>query len=325
MFLKIQNRLFLSFNAVFLIFIFPLTLKAQSDYPNKPIKFVIPFAAGTDQMTRPLLQSLSEKLGQPIVIDYQPGAATSIGASYVYRSKPDGYTLFLGTMASHVLNKLTYKKLNYDPDSLSVVGMIGVIPSYLLVRVDSPLKSVEDLIYAAKHSSGGLSYGTHAIGGPNHLVGEIFRIKAGIKELVHVPYKGLRESSADLLTGRIDFMWDAGAITLVQQGKLRVLGVAYPERWPTLPNVPTMAEAGFPDVTISGFYMIAAAPGTPNAILDKLNDALRYVLVETEMKKRIFDLNIIPRAMSRQETAAFMKVQSEKWTPVMKSLDINLD
>ncbi|NBS74162.1 MAG: tripartite tricarboxylate transporter substrate binding protein [Betaproteobacteria bacterium] len=313
------------FKAAFLLFLFPLALKAQTDYPNKPIKFVIPFAAGTDQMTRPLLQSLSEKLGQPIVIDYQPGAATSIGASYVYRSNPDGYTLFLGTMASHVLNKLIYKKLNYEPDALSVVGMIGVIPSYLLVRADSPLRSVEDLIHAAKNSSGGLSYGTHAIGGPNHLVGEIFRIKAGVKEFVHVPYKGLRESSTDLLTGRIDFMWDAGAITLAQQGKLRALAVAYPERWPTLPNVPTMAEAGYPDVTISGFYMIAAAPATPNAILDKLNDTLRSVLNESDMKKRILDLNILPRAMSRSETTSFMKVQSEKWTPIMKSLNINLD
>ena len=301
------------------------TSLAQTDYPNKPIKLVFPFGPGAEVTTRAVLKSMSDKLGQPFIIDFKPGASTNIGAAYVAQAAPDGYTLFFSTIGSNVLNKLLQKNLSYDPDSLIPIGLIGQVSSYLIVRNDSPFKSVDDLVKAAKTTPTGLSYGTHAIGGPNHLVGELFKNKAGIKELVHVAYKGLNESSTDLIAGRIDFMWDAGAIRLVEQGRLRALAVAYPERWPTLPNLPTMAELGFPEVSLTAFGGIHAPPKTPPHIVDKLSSALISALTETEIKKRVLEGNMVSKPMSKQETAEFIKGLTLKWAPIVKSLNISLE
>jgi tripartite-type tricarboxylate transporter receptor subunit TctC len=218
-----------------------------------------------------------------------------------------------------------HKNLTYDPDSLVPIGLIGQVSSYLIVRNDSPFKSVDDLVKAAKAAPTGLSYGTHAIGGPNHLVGELFKNKAGIKELVHVAYKGLNESSTDLIAGRIDFMWDAGAIRLVEQGRLRALAVAYPERWPTLPNLPTMAELGYPEVTLTAFGGIHAPAKTPAHIVDKLSSALMSALTEPEVKKVVLQGNMVSKPMSKQETGEFIKGLTVKWAPIVKSLNISLD
>jgi tripartite-type tricarboxylate transporter receptor subunit TctC len=298
---------------------------AQSDYPNKPIKLIFPFGPGAEVTTRAVLKSMSDKLGQPFIIDFKPGASTNIGAALATQAAPDGYTLFFSTIGSNVLNKLLHKNLTYDPDSLVPIGLIGQVSSYLIVRNDSPFKSVDDLVKAAKSTPTGLSYGTHAIGGPNHLVGELFKNKAGIKELVHVAYKGLNESSTDLIAGRIDFMWDAGAIRLVEQGRLRALAVAYPERWPTLPNLPTMAELGYPEVTLTAFGGIHAPAKTPAHIVDKLSSALMSALTEPEVKKVVLQGNMVSKPMSKQETAEFIKGLTVKWSPIVKSLNISLD
>jgi tripartite-type tricarboxylate transporter receptor subunit TctC len=298
---------------------------AQSDYPNKPIKLIFPFGPGAEVTTRAVLKSMSDKLGQPFIIDFKPGASTNIGAALAAQAAPDGYTLFFSTIGSNVLNKLLHKNLTYDPDSLVPIGLIGQVSSYLIVRNDSPFKSVDDLVKAAKSTPTGLSYGTHAIGGPNHLVGELFKNKAGIKELVHVAYKGLNESSTDLIAGRIDFMWDAGAIRLVEQGRLRALAVAYPERWPTLPNLPTMAELGYPEVTLTAFGGIHAPAKTPAHIVDKLSSALMSALTEAEVKKVVLQGNMVSKPMSKQETAEFIKGLTVKWSPIVKSLNISLD
>jgi len=298
---------------------------AQSDYPNKPIKLIFPFGPGAEVTTRAVLKSMSDKLGQPFIIDFKPGASTNIGAALAAQAAPDGYTIFFSTIGSNVLNKLLHKNLTYDPDSLVPIGLIGQVSSYLIVRNDSPFKSVDDLVKAAKSTPTGLSYGTHAIGGPNHLVGELFKNKAGIKELVHVAYKGLNESSTDLIAGRIDFMWDAGAIRLVEQGRLRALAVAYPERWPTLPNLPTMAELGYPEVTLTAFGGIHAPAKTPAHIVDKLSSALMSALTEPEVKKVVLQGNMVSKPMSKQETAEFIKGLTVKWSPIVKSLNISLD
>jgi len=298
---------------------------AQSDFPNKPIKLIFPFGPGAEVTTRAVLKSMSDKLGQPFIIDFKPGASTNIGAALAAQAAPDGYTLFFSTIGSNVLNKLLHKNLTYDPDSLVPIGLIGQVSSYLIVRNDSPFKSVDDLVKAAKSTPTGLSYGTHAIGGPNHLVGELFKNKAGIKELVHVAYKGLNESSTDLIAGRIDFMWDAGAIRLVEQGRLRALAVAYPERWPTLPNLPTMAELGYPEVTLTAFGGIHAPAKTPAHIVDKLSSALMSALTEPEVKKVVLQGNMVSKPMSKQETAEFIKGLTVKWSPIVKSLNISLD
>ncbi|MEI6382063.1 MAG: tripartite tricarboxylate transporter substrate binding protein [Betaproteobacteria bacterium] len=299
---------------------------AQSDYPNRPVKIVVPFGAGgmSDGLTRLFAKELSNKLGQPFVLDFKPGAATNIGAAAVFNSPSDGYTLFVSTMASNALNKWTYKKLAFDPDAFSNVGIMGVVTSFVVVRPESPFKSVEDLIRAAKANPQGLSYGTHGAGGPNHMITELFRSQSGIQQLVHVPYKGL-ESHVDLMAGRIDFMIDGAAINLVQSGKLRAIAVTYPRRWPTQPNIPTMAEQGYPQVTLSAFFGLCAPPNTPASILEKLNAVMRDVARNPDIEKALLSTNIMPMAATRQETTDFIKQQSEKWGPILKSLNISFD
>lgn len=304
----------------------PLYSAAQADYPNRPVKVIIPFDAGglTDSLTRLYAKELQEKFGQPFVIEFKPGASTNIGAAALANSAPDGYTLFVSTLASNALNKWSYKSLPYDPDKFSEIGIMGINTFYVVVRPDSPYNSVQDLVKSARESSAGLIYGSHGNGGVNHLVTELFRSKTGIRELVHVPYKG-PTSHIDLMAGRIDFMIDGAAINFVQSGKLKALAVAFPKRWPTQPNIPTMAEAGFPDVTIMTFFGLSAPPNTPAPILDRLNQAMRSIAERPDIEKRLQALNMMPMSSSRQETTSFIKAQSAKWGPVLKSLNISFD
>jgi tripartite-type tricarboxylate transporter receptor subunit TctC len=304
-----------------------LGASAQADYPNRPVKIIVPFSAGgmSDGLTRMFAKELQERLGQPFVLDFRPGAATNIGAAAVASAAPDGYTLFVSTMASHALNKWSYRSLSYDPDTMANVGMIGVLTSFLVVRPDSPFKTVDDLVRAAKTNPNGLSYGTHGAGGPNPLIAELLRSRAGIKTMVHVPYRGLPQSSVDLIGGRIDFMIDGASINLVESGRLRALAVTYPKRWPTQPSIPTMGEAGFPDVTMTAFFGIAAPANTPPAILNKLNEVLRTIGVNPEIEKRMLAMNVMPMPVGRVETTDFIRVQSEKWRPVLKDLNITFD
>jgi len=309
------------------VFTLPGTASAQQDYPNKPVKVIVPFTAGgvTDNISRLFANELATRLGQPFVLDFRPGGSTNIGAGIAAASPPDGYTLFVSTIASNALNKWTYKKLSYDPDAFAAVGMMGLLPSFMVVRQDSPYNSVQEVARAARENPNGLTFGSHGNGGANHLITELFKSKAGLDKLLHVPYKGANESSLDLISGRIDFMIDGSHVNLVKAGRLKALAVASPRRWPTQPAVPTMAEAGFPDVTIMTFFGLSAPPGTPAPVLEKLNAAMRAIAADPEVEKKALALNVMPMPATRQETADFIRQQSEKWGPVLKSLNIAFD
>jgi len=300
------------------------SVHAQSNYPNRPVKVVVPFPTGglADSLTRLYTKELTEKFGQPFVLDYKPGAATNIGASYVAQSPADGYTLLLTTIATNGLNKWAGRPLDFDPYGFAEIGLLGVNTLYVMVPMQSPYKSIADLVRAAKENSAGLSYGSFGSGGPNHLIAEVFRRSAGISKLLHVPYKGTNEAVIDLIAGRIDFMIDGSTINLVASEKLRALAVVYTSRWPTQPNVPTMIELGYPDVTMSTYFGLAAPANTPPVILEKLNDALKIIANSPEVEKRLSSLNVMPLKVGRAEAMQFMRRQSDKWGPVLKSLDI---
>jgi len=300
------------------------SVHAQSNYPNRPVKVVVPFPTGglADSLTRLYTKELTEKFGQPFVLDYKPGAATNIGASYVAQSPADGYTLLLTTIATNGLNKWAGRPLDFDPYGFAEIGLLGVNTLYVMVPMQSPYKSIADLVRAAKENSAGLSYGSFGSGGPNHLIAEVFRRSAGISKLLHVPYKGTNEAVIDLIAGRIDFMIDGSTINLVASEKLRALAVVYTSRWPTQPNVPTMIELGYPDVTMSTYFGLAAPANTPPVILEKLNDALKIIANSPEVEKRLSTLNVMPLKVGRAEAMQFMRRQSDKWGPVLKSLDI---
>ena len=297
---------------------------AQTEYPNRPVKIIIPFPVGglSDSLARLYGKELSERLGQPFIVESKPGASTNIGAAYVAAAPNDGYTLLVTTIATNALNKWSSRPLTFDPHGFSEIGMLGVNTLYVMVGANSPYRTVQDIVKAAKDNPQGLSYGSFGSGTPNHMLAEMFRQSVGIQKLTHVPYKGASDSSIDLIAGRIDFMIDGATINLVNSGKLRALAVAFPKRWPTQPTVPTMAELGFPDVTISTYFGIAAPPNTPPAILDRLNAALRAISSTPDMEKKLLALNVMPMSVSRQDATSFMRQQSEKWGPLYKTLEL---
>lgn len=319
---KIVNGLM--FPTLAALMLFSSYVHAQTEYPNRPVKIIIPFPVGglSDSLARLYGKELSERLGQPFIVESKPGAATNIGAAYVAAAPNDGYTLLVTTIATNALNKWSSRPLSFDPHGFSEIGMLGVNTLYVMVGANSPYRTVQDIVKAAKENPQGLSYGSFGSGTPNHMLAEMFKQSAGIQKLTHVPYKGASDSSIDLIAGRIDFMIDGATINLVNSGKLRALAVAFPKRWPTQPSIPTMAEVGFPDVTISTYFGLAAPPNTPPAILDRLNAALRAISSTPDIEKKLLALNVMPMTVSRQEATSFMRQQSEKWGPLYKTLEL---
>jgi len=298
---------------------------SQSDYPNRAIKVVVPFAPGSvpESVLRIFTQEMTARFGHPIVIEHKPGASTNMAAAYVANAPADGYTLLLTNLASNILNKSTYKKLAYEPDAFMQIGLMAVTGFYVVVRADSPYQSMNDLIQAAQNSPVSFKYGSLGSGGASHLVTELFRTKTGIKELLHVPYKS--GAALDLIAGRLDFMIDASVINQVKSGQLKALAVASSKRWPTLPDLPTTTELGYPDVTMSAIIGLSAPAKTPAGILDKLNQTMIDVGKNPENIKRILAMHAMPVSMTRAETQDYIKQQSEKWKPVIQSLQISFE
>jgi len=294
---------------------------SQPAYPNKPIRIVVPYPPGgaTDSAVRVYADGLAGLLGQQIIVDYKAGGGTNIGAAYVAQSAPDGYTLYAANFASNAVNKWLYKTLTYDPDKdFAAVAMMTISPQFLVVHPSVPVKSVKDLVRLAKASPGKLTYGSPGIGSPNHIAAELFRMETGIT-VVHVPYKGSAMSSLALLGGETDYIFDATAMTYVHAGKLKVLAVAYGKRWPTEPDVPSMAELGYPGVSVEPFFALVAPAATPISIRQKLNDATRVVAKRPDVAKKLSPIGLIPVAFTLKETADFLRQQGTKWAPVVKA------
>jgi tripartite-type tricarboxylate transporter receptor subunit TctC len=294
------------------------------DYPTKPVTIIVPFTPGgaADGTARIYAEELGKKLGVSFIVDNRPGAGTNIGAEAGANAAPDGYTLFLSNLSSNSLNKWSYANPGYDSDKFEHIAMFGVSSFYLIVNNDSPLKSVKDFIDAAKAKSGGMTYGTSGNGTPGHLAVTLLGKQIGA-EFIHIPYKGAAESTADLMAGRLDFMFDGSAINLVRQGKLRALAVGYPERWPGDETIPTMAEAGYPEVTVTTFFGLAAPGGTPKAVIEKLNKAVNEAINgNPELVEKVRKLGTRPLAYTPEEMASFVNGESAKWKPVIEGLGL---
>ena len=300
---------------------------SQSEYPNKPIRIVVPYPPGgaTDTAVRVYVDGLTPLLRQQIIVDYRAGGGTNIGASHVAASPPDGYTLYVANFASNAVNKWLYKKLSYDPQKdFAAVAMLTVSPQFLVVHPSVPARSVRDLVRLAKANPGRMTYGSAGIGSPNHIAAELFRMEAGI-QAVHVPYKGSAMNSLALLGGEIDYIFDATAMTYVHAGKLKALAVAYTKRWPTEPNLPSMAELGFPRVSVEPFFALVAPANTPLAIRQKLNDAARTVAKQPDVAPKLSPIGLIPLAYTIKETEDFLREQGSKWEAVVKASGAAVD
>jgi tripartite-type tricarboxylate transporter receptor subunit TctC len=302
---------------------------AYAAYPDKPIRLIVPFPAGgaTDFMARSLAQKLSERLGQPIVVDNRGGAGGTIGAEAVASAPPDGYTLLFSTMGVLAINPSLYDKLRYDPVKDFVpVSLTHTTANLLVVHPSVPAKDVKELIALAKAKPGTLTFGSSGNGTSSHLSGELFKSMAGI-DITHVPYKGTGPALTDLLTGRISMMIDTVSVHVenVNAGKLRALGVTSAKRTPSLPNVPTIAEAGLPGFDVSIWLGVLAPAKTPPDVVARLNSEIRKVMAEPEMKAQLAKAGIDPLTSTPDEFAATIKSDMAKWGKVVKASGARVD
>ena len=250
-------------------------------YPNKPIKLIVPWppGGGVDTSARLIAEPLSQRLGQPIVIENKPGAAGNIGTALAAKEKADGYTLLQGSLSPNAVNPHLYKSLGFDPvNDFEFVARVYTVPSFLVVPASSSAKTAQDLVAQARKDPGKLNFGSGGVGSSQHLFGVMFN-KAANLDVVHVPYKGTSPAEAALVAGQVDFMLNPPtALAFVSAGKLKALGVASPARNAALPDLPTLDEQGIKGVYTSTFYGVMAPAKTPKEIVDRLNREIIAIL-----------------------------------------------
>src|SRR5688572_16293481 len=298
-------------------------------YPSKPVKVIVAFAPGsaTDILARVMADAFSKSMGQPFVVENRPGAGGIPGTEFAKNAPPDGYTLTMCPSGPFGINPAIYSKLPYDPlKDFEPIGNIGFTPQTLTVGSQQPYKTLKEFVAAAKAKPGEIAYASLGVGSTSHLTMEAFSAAAGIK-LNHIPFKGSGEAQAQLIGGSVPAMADTvpGVRNQVAAGKLRPLGVAIPQRSPFLPDVPTVAEQGYPGFESVGWIGLAAPAKTPPAILDKLNAEIRKMLASPEVKEKLNQLAFNPVGDSRAEFAAFIKAVIAKWSRVAKESGAKAD
>jgi tripartite-type tricarboxylate transporter receptor subunit TctC len=311
-------------------FVFVATQGHAADYPTRPIKLVVPYAAGgpTDVLGRMVGDYLSRDLKQTVVVENKAGAQGAIGAEVAARAEPDGYTLFFTAASIVVLNPQLYKKLPYDPvKDFRMLAIITDLPVLMEVHPSVPAKTVAEFVAYAKQNPGKLNFGSAGTGGTTHLAGEMFRQMAGV-DMVHVAYKGAGPALTDLLSGNIQLMFDTlgTALPPVKAGLLRPLAVSSAQRIPDLPDVPTMAEAGYPQYAVSVWYGVAAQSKLPDEITQKLKASLDRALSDDTFRASLDKSGFAPlRPKSLADIDKFIDADRKLWTGVIKALNISLD
>jgi tripartite-type tricarboxylate transporter receptor subunit TctC len=290
---------------------------AQTSYPTKPIRIIAQFQPGTstDILARVIAQKFTEAWGQQVVVDNRPGAGGIVGTEIGARAAPDGYTLTMGVSSAFGINPSLYSKLPYDAvRDFAPISNIALTPQTLVTSPSSAYRSVKDLVAAAKARPGAITFASLGSGSTSHLTAEMFRSAAGIR-LNHIPYKGSPAAHGDVMTGQVAIMFDAIPATLphIKSGRLRGLGIGTQTRSQLLPELPTIAEAGYPGFEAVGWIGLVAPAKTPTAILDKLNAEIVRMQKEPDVKERLNALAFTPVAGTRAEFAAFMKSEIAKW------------
>lgn len=298
--------------------------QAQDVWPNRPITYVAAFPPGsnTDTLGRIIAQKLSEALKVPVLVDNKAGATGMVGSAYVAKAPPDGYTLLGASIASHAINPSMYPNMQYDAiKSFQPITIIGMNANVLVVPTNSPYKSVADIIAAAKAHPGTLSFASSGLGTTQHLSGELFQKMAGIK-MIHVPY-ARTPALQDVIAGQVPMMFEGPTVFQhILNGNVRALAVTSPKRLPSLPNVPTMAEAGVPGYEIQAWQAIYAPAGLPKPILDKLYTELAAIIRSPDTAARLEKMGVTPSGMTPDAFAAYQKAEVEKWSQLIKSAGI---
>jgi tripartite-type tricarboxylate transporter receptor subunit TctC len=302
---------------------------AQDKYPSKPITLIVPYPAGgnTDQRSRQFSRFMSPVLGVPLVIENRGGAGGNIGTEAIARAKPDGYTIGMGNFAPLSVNPSMFKKLNFDPQKdLTPICLIERGPLVLMVRPDSPFKSVKDIVAAAKAKPGHLTYANGGTGGSHHLAAEMFKAMAGVF-ITNSPYKGGAPATIDLMGGQVDMMFEQmyAASANIRAGKLRPLAITSLKRSPQFPDLPTMAEQGFPGFEISNWQGFVAPAGTPPAIIQRLNEVTNMALADPAIKAQMLAQGNELGGGTPEQFAAHIKAEAARWSKLVKSVGITND
>ena len=304
----------------------PISSSAQSNYPNKPINFIVPYGAGggADSRSRQIAQKMSVILNQPIIVDNKPGAGGNIGTEFISRAAPDGYTIGMGNFAPMAVNKTLFGNLRYDPEvDLTPIVLIEKGPLVLVVNPASSYKTVKEIVDAAKAKPGVLTFSSGGIGGSHQLSAELFKQSAGI-DMIHVPYKSGSAGLTDLMAGNVTMMFDQmySAMPSIKADKLRAIAITSKKRSPLLPNIPSFAEVGYPKVEVLNWQGLIAPKGTPKAFIDKLNAAANEALKDPQLRELMLSQGNEIGGGTPADFATLIKSESAKWSTVVKTANI---
>ena len=314
--------------ACVLSFAAPLAAQAQAAYPDKPIRFVVPYppGGGTDVVARIVQPRLQALLGQNIVIDNRGGAGGSLGTENVAKAQPDGYTV-LFTLSSHTINPAIFPKLPYDTiKDFEPVGLVASLPQLLAAAPNLQVRSVADLVAQAKAAPDKFSFASVGNGSPGHLAGELMVLRTGAK-MAHIPYRGGGPAVTDVMGGQVPLIWVSipAAAAQVKAGKLHALAVSTVKRSPAFPDVPTMQEAGVPDFEVDSWYAMLVPAKTPRTIIDKLNKALNTVLAEPAVRAQLLDQGADAVGGTPEALAKVIAAEVPKWMKLAKDANIKAD
>jgi len=298
-------------------------------YPSQSIRLLVPFAAAgtSDLVSRIVASELANLWSVPVVVENRAGAGGNVGTEVIAKAAPDGYSLLMGTVATHAINSSLYGSLPFDHiKDFSPVSLVASTPSVLEVNLALPVNSVQELIAYAKNNPGKLNFGSAGNGSSHHLAGELFNTLAGTK-MVHVPYRGTAAALTDVVGGQIQLVFDTlpSSMSFIKANKLKVLAVTSAQRDPALPDVPTIAESGVPNYEVGSWYGLLVPAGTPKPIVDKLGQAIAQIVRMPEVRAKLLALGATPVGNTPQEFVAHIRKETDKWSTVIKSSGAKVD
>ena len=302
---------------------------AAQDYPDRPIRLLVGFAAGgpADIMARLVGDKLAEAWGKPVIVENVTGGAGNVAADRVAKAAPDGYTLMAAASATIVTNPSLYQKLGFDPvKDFAPITQAVYTPNLLAVPADLPVKSVAELVAYARAQPGKVTFGSAGVGTSQHLAGELFKTMAGI-DITHVPYRGIAAVMPDLLAGRISMVFGniTAVLPLVREGRLRALAVTSPRRWASVPDLPTMIEAGYRDFDATAWFGLMTPAGTPQPIIDKIHQETVRILARPEIRKRFDEIGMAVIGNTPAEFAAVIAAETPQWAKVIKDAGVKAE